>query len=163
MNHVFSKNSEIPGLSLGLESQAGPRILAVPKSSYGTQIPGSLGTGTKIFGTVPGFRALELKSLRQNPWDWQSHPWCKFMFINGFVTFKKFWLLFFTLSTHLGYDYFGKKYLNEIFVCYHAYECTVVRAFFTYVNFEPFRFWISDSSCFSPISIKYVISFHLHD
>ena len=32
------------------------------------------------------------------------------------------------------------KYLNEIFVCYHAYECTVVRAFFTYVNFEPFRF-----------------------
>ena len=55
VDYVFSKNSEIPGLSLGLESQAVPRILAVPKSSHGTQIPGILGTGTEIVGTVPGF------------------------------------------------------------------------------------------------------------
>ena len=55
VDHVFSKNSEIPGLSLGLKSQVVPRILAVPKSSHGTQIPGTLGTGTKIVGTVPGF------------------------------------------------------------------------------------------------------------
>ena len=47
----FSKNFEIPGPSLELESQAVPRILPVAKSSHGTQIPGTLGTGTKIFGT----------------------------------------------------------------------------------------------------------------
>ena len=61
----FQKKSKIPGLSLGLESQAVPRILAVPKSSHGTQIPGTLGTGTKIVGTVPGFSALGLKSQGQ--------------------------------------------------------------------------------------------------
>ena len=32
-----------------------PRILAVPKSSHGTQIPETLRTGTKIVGIVPGF------------------------------------------------------------------------------------------------------------
>ena len=40
-------------------------ILAVPKSSHGTQIPETLGTGTKIVGTVQGFWALGLKSLGQ--------------------------------------------------------------------------------------------------
>ena len=32
---------------------------------HGTQIPGTLGTGTKIVGTVPGFSALGLKSQGQ--------------------------------------------------------------------------------------------------
>ena len=47
--HVFSKNSKIPGLTLELESQA------VPKSSNGRQIPGTLGTASRIAETVPGF------------------------------------------------------------------------------------------------------------
>ena len=36
-------------------SMINTRILAVPKSSHETQIPGTLGTGTKVVGTVPGF------------------------------------------------------------------------------------------------------------
>ena len=46
-----NKKSENPGLSLGLESQAVPRILAGSKSSYGTQIPGPVGPWQKILGT----------------------------------------------------------------------------------------------------------------
>ena len=38
---------------------------ALMKSSHRTQIPGTLGTGTEIVETVPGFRALGLKSQGQ--------------------------------------------------------------------------------------------------
>ena len=55
----------MPGLFLGLESQAVPRVLAVPKSSHGTRIPETLGTGTKIVATVPRLSALGLKSHGQ--------------------------------------------------------------------------------------------------
>ena len=50
-----------------LESQTVQRILAVPKSSHGTQIPETLETGTKIVGTVPGFSALGQKFKGQTP------------------------------------------------------------------------------------------------
>ena len=56
-----------------------PRILAVPKSSHGTQIPGTLGTGTKILGIVQWFWALGLKSLGQKTLGLavpsHAHPW----------------------------------------------------------------------------------------
>ena len=66
LGHMFfpkiPKSRDCP---MGLESQAVSRILAVPKSSHWAQIPGTLWTGTKIVGTVPGFSALGLKSQGQ--------------------------------------------------------------------------------------------------
>ena len=59
------KNSEIPGLSHKTRVPSSSTNLAVPKSSNGTQIPGKVWTGTKIVGTVPGFWAVGLWSLRQ--------------------------------------------------------------------------------------------------
>ena len=63
--------SEIPGLSLGLESQAVPRILAVPKSSHGTQIPGTLGTG--LLGQKSLGQSLDFELWDSSPWD--KNPW----------------------------------------------------------------------------------------
>ena len=51
---------------MGLGSQTVPRILAVTKSSYGTQIAETVGTRTKISGTVRGFLVLRFKSQGQH-------------------------------------------------------------------------------------------------
>ena len=71
-----------------------PRILAVPMSSHGTQIPGTLGTGTKIVGTVPGVSALGLKSQGQKSLGLavpsHAHPWLLFILPVRFWSFETF-------------------------------------------------------------------------
>ena len=52
-NHVFSKNCEIRGLSDSKPKQSQEFWLS--KSFQRTTIPETLGNGTKIVGTVPGF------------------------------------------------------------------------------------------------------------
>ena len=63
----------MPGLSLGLECQAVPRILAVPNSSHGTQIP-LLGLGWKSLGQSRDCELWDSSPWDKNSWDWQSRP-----------------------------------------------------------------------------------------
>ena len=69
---TFQNPRTVPGTRV-------PRILAAPKSSHRTQIPGTPGIGTKMVGTVPGLWALAQSLWDSSPWDkyplnWLSRP-----------------------------------------------------------------------------------------
>lgn len=101
LGHYSCEIFEFHGIHLGflslklrLESKAGP------KSSHGTHIAGTVGTGRKVSGTVPVFwtlryrpnfqicRPLASTSRDKNLWDWASPTGspvsCPFLFKGEF-------------------------------------------------------------------------------
>ena len=52
------RNSGTVPWAMGLEPNAVPKFLAVQKSSHGQKMAETVGTGRKISGTVPRFKAF---------------------------------------------------------------------------------------------------------